>query len=241
VERWHKTLRREFLNGKVFADIDDAQIQLDVWVEHYNHRRPHQSIGMVPPIRRFELARSQPPAPAAEPVIDPAGAMPPSATRKVTASGKVSFAGVLYHVGAAHSGATVDIVCDAGLVHIHHRGVLLRTHVRRHDPTKQQASIERAETGSRRRKTLEVERPTASAVSVTRKVDSSGNVCFAGANYRVGNAFKRRQVQVAVVGGHVEIAIGEQLIRKHPIKHDRTREHGALANPGGRPRRVNAA
>jgi len=25
------------------------------------------------------------------------------------------------------------------------------------------------------------------------------------------------------------------------VKHDRTREHGALANPGGRPRRINAA
>jgi hypothetical protein len=66
---------------------------------------------------------------------------------------------------------------------------------------------------------------------VTRKVDSSGNVCFAGANYRVGNAYRRRQVQVAVVGDTVEISIGEQLIRSHKIKHDRTREHGALANP----------
>jgi hypothetical protein len=44
-----------------------------------------------------------------------------------------------------------------------------------------------------------------------------------------------------VVGDSVEIAIGEQLIRRHNVKHDRTREHGALANPGGRPRRINAA
>ena len=64
---------------------------------------------------------------------------------------------------------------------------------------------------------------------------------FAGASYRVGNAHRRRQVQVAVVGDHVEIAIGEQLIRRHNVKHDRTREHGALANPGGRARRINAA
>ena len=77
--------------------------------------------------------------------------------------------------------------------------------------------------------------------AVTRKVDSSGNVSFAGSNYRVGNAYRRRQVQVAVVGEHVEIAIGEQLIRRHKVSHDRTREHGALANPGGRPRRINAA
>ena len=53
--------------------------------------------------------------------------------------------------------------------------------------------------------------------------------------------FRRRQVQVAVVGETVEISLGNELIRTHPIRHDRTREHGALANPGGRPRRINAA
>jgi hypothetical protein len=76
---------------------------------------------------------------------------------------------------------------------------------------------------------------------VTRKVDSSGNMCFAGANYRVGNPYRRRPVQVAVVGDTVEISIGNELIRSHPVRHDRTREHGALANPGGRPHRINAA
>jgi hypothetical protein len=43
------------------------------------------------------------------------------------------------------------------------------------------------------------------------------------------------------VGDQVEISIGEQLIRRHEVKHDCTREHGALASPGGRPRRINAA
>ena len=57
----------------------------------------------------------------------------------------------------------------------------------------------------------------------------------------VDTAYRRRQVQIAVVGDTVEISIGEQLIRSHKAKHDRTREHGALANPGGRPHRINAA
>jgi hypothetical protein len=48
-------------------------------------------------------------------------------------------------------------------------------------------------------------------------------------------------VQVAVVGDTVEISVGNELIRSHKVKHDRTREHGALANPGGRPHRINAA
>jgi|CXWL01.1.fsa_nt_gi hypothetical protein len=56
-----------------------------------------------------------------------------------------------------------------GLVQIHHRGVLVVTHARRHDPMKQTA----------------------------------GDVAPSA-------------------------------------KNDRTREHGALANPGGRPRRTNA-
>ena len=75
---------------------------------------------------------------------------------------------------------------------------------------------------------------------MTRKVDSSGNVGFAGTNYRAGSTFRRRQVQVAVVGDTVEISVGNELIRSHAVKHD-TREHGALANPGGRPNRINAA
>ena len=64
---------------------------------------------------------------------------------------------------------------------------------------------------------------------------------FAGSSYRVGRTHKRRQVQVAVVGNTVEISVGNQLIRTHKVKQDRTREHGALANPGGRPNRINAA
>ena len=78
-------------------------------------------------------------------------------------------------------------------------------------------------------------RPTASTASVTRKIDNSGCVSFAGTSYRVGTAFRRRQV--AVIDGTVEVSIGEELIRVHPVRC----EHGALANPGGRPHRINAA
>ena len=55
VERWHKTLRQEFLTGKVFESISDAQAQLDAWVRHYNFERRHQGIGDVVPWERFRL------------------------------------------------------------------------------------------------------------------------------------------------------------------------------------------
>ncbi|MDQ3931796.1 MAG: IS481 family transposase, partial [Actinomycetota bacterium] len=109
------------------------------------------------------------------------------------------------------------------------------THARRHRVEDEKPALVR-KTASRPRI-----RPSATTPSVTRKVDSSGNVCFAGSNYRVGNAYRRRQVQVAVVGDTVEIFVGQELIRVHPVKHDPARQHGALANPGGRPNRINAA
>ena len=67
---------------------------------------------------------------------------------------------------------------------------------------------------------------------VTRKVDSGGGVSFAGFNYKVGKRHARRQVQVAIVGDTVEISAGGEILRVHPIKHDRSREHGAFANAG---------
>jgi len=236
VERFHKTLRREFLDGKVFASIDDAQVQLDEWVREYNFGRPHQSLGMAVPWDRFQLAQTV--RVTAEPVvtatIDP-DVLAAGATRRVGSTGLISFASARYRAAVWLAGEDVTVVCDRGLVQLHHRGVLIATHARRHSLDKQAAGLRRSQ------RPTPAKRPSATAPSVTRKVDSSGNVCFAGTNYRVGSKYRRRQVQVAVVGETVEIFIGEELIRTHPIRHDRTPEHGALANPGGRPHRINAA
>jgi hypothetical protein len=46
---------------------------------------------------------------------------------------------------------------------------------------------------------------------------------------------------VTVVGDSVQISFEGKLIRTHAVRHDRTKEHGAFANPGGRARRINAA
>jgi transposase InsO family protein len=232
VERWHKTLRREFLDSKVFAHLADAQAQLDAWVEHYNRQRPHQALGGAPPWSRFQLARPEPTTTAGPPAESSSSG--PLTTRRVSAQGTISFATATYKAGRWLAGQPVEVVCDGGLVQLLHRGVLIATHARRHPVDKQRAGLERG-------RRPQPSRPSATAVSVTRKVDSSGCVCFAATNYPVGKNYRRRQVQVAVVGDTVEISIGRELIRSHPVRHDRTREHGALANPGGRPHRINAA
>jgi len=97
IERWHTTLRSEFLTGKVFADLADAQAQLDAWGHEYNHQRPHQSIGRVAPIERFRLAASRPrPAGSDEPDRPRREAV---TTRRVDAKGTISFATARYKAG----------------------------------------------------------------------------------------------------------------------------------------------
>jgi hypothetical protein len=166
VERFHKTLRREFLNGKVFTDLADAQTQLDGWVREYNFDRPHQSLGMAVPWDRFRLAMTDT---VADVAVDSSaeGSIELGVSRRVGGSGLVSFAGASYLAGRWLAGESVTVVCDRGLVHLQHRGALIATHARRHPVEKERAAAHR--------KPRDPKRPaTASAVAVTRKVDSSG-------------------------------------------------------------------
>ena len=220
VERFHKTLRREFLDGKTFVDLDHAQTAIDAWVAHYNHERSHQGIGMVAPFERFQLADPEPfEAPAIEHTA-------PSATRVVGRNGRISFAGYAYQVGVWLAGETVAVSVEDGIVSVQHRGVLIATHAQRHPADKQTAALARTPRARTRRP-----RQATVGQPVTRKVDSSGSVSFAGTNYRVGRAHRGRQVQLAIVGDVVEISSGGQVLKTHPIRHDRSREHGAFANP----------
>lgn len=241
VERFHKTLKKDFLAGKTFESLEEAQSAIDGWVVEYNTERPHQGIGGVPPVRRFELAVAEPlevvigddqaEAPEAELVATE----PRRVTRKVGQGGRISLATFSYHVGRWLAGETVDVVVTTdGLVEISHRGVLVATHARQHPPEAEPQVW-------RRQPRARPVRPPTVGQPVVRKVDSSGGISFAGVSYRVGNGHRREQVEVRVVGDTVEISQNGKLLRVHPVKHDPTKAHGAFANPGGKPDRINAA
>lgn len=48
-ESFHGRLRDELLNAEVFLDVRDAKALARAWREEYNHRRPHSSLGYMPP------------------------------------------------------------------------------------------------------------------------------------------------------------------------------------------------
>ena len=54
IERFHRTMRAEFLSShEVFTNVKTAQQAFDEWVEFYNTDRPHQAIDMLTPAERF--------------------------------------------------------------------------------------------------------------------------------------------------------------------------------------------
>ncbi|MEV4009874.1 IS481 family transposase [Nonomuraea angiospora] len=58
IERWRKTLRREFLDqAGPFESPLIAQEAIDGRVEAYNYQRPHQALQMATPSERFRLDR----------------------------------------------------------------------------------------------------------------------------------------------------------------------------------------
>src|SRR5262245_39349870 len=59
IERFWKTLWEEFLSRTVFADFEDCQRRMGLFVQAYNFRRPHQGIGGAVPADRFFRAAPQ--------------------------------------------------------------------------------------------------------------------------------------------------------------------------------------
>jgi transposase InsO family protein len=53
VERFHQTMAREWAYGLLYRSHRERAAALPHWLDHYNTRRPHSSLGARPPISRI--------------------------------------------------------------------------------------------------------------------------------------------------------------------------------------------
>jgi hypothetical protein len=121
----------------------------------------------------------------------------------------------------------VEAVVIGGLVQIFHRQVLVATHVQRRPQDDRRSRPATLAPRARR---------PAAGPSVIRMADANGSISFAGAMYRAGRMWARRQITVTLVAGSVQLSVDGKLVRVHPARHDPAKEHGAFATPNGRPR-----
>jgi putative transposase len=57
IERFNRTYRNAVLDCYVFNTLSEVRALTEEWREHYNHHRPHESLGKVPPVS-FAMSKS---------------------------------------------------------------------------------------------------------------------------------------------------------------------------------------
>ena len=128
IERFHRTLRQEFLTGRVFDDLATAQDELDTWVDSFNTERPHSALDMATPASRFSAAE---PGRAAE-----LGAVLGERSgddwisRKITTNGIISVAWQEISCGKHRAGRRVDIHLQGQVMQIWDGDELIKTVLR---------------------------------------------------------------------------------------------------------------
>lgn len=115
-ERFHETLHRELLSRRHFDDLQQAQDAFDPWRECYNCIRPHEALGMRPPVVRYA------PSPKSFPEQLPAVQyVQGELLRKVQDQGRVSYRGRTLRVSKAFRGELVVLrpsVEDDGVIEV---------------------------------------------------------------------------------------------------------------------------
>jgi transposase InsO family protein len=156
IERFHESVRKEFLADRAFPSIEHAQAELDAWVTDYNTVHPHQALEMATPAERFRLT----------PISVDAASVPVDAEddrrgqwvlRRVASNGVMSVDNQMFSVTNAFKGALVDVFVDQSVIQVWNKNHLIKTvarersgpvrkvradglHVKRQPNTKRQAS-----------------------------------------------------------------------------------------------------
>ena len=131
IERFHRSLRTEFRTDRTFKDLAAAQAELDEWVGDYNTNRPHQGIGMVPPVQRFGRRTSATVTPLTSPGRRPeVGGDGVWVARRASAVGVVCVNWQQVSIGIAAAGRNIDVWVTDEVLQFFDGDHLLRTEKR---------------------------------------------------------------------------------------------------------------
>jgi transposase InsO family protein len=127
IERFHQSVRKEFLVDRTFPSLKAAQAALDAWVADYNTNRPHQALEMATPAERF---RAVPPdrQSALKPVVETHEDQPGQwILRRVASNGVVSIDNQVVCGLKAFAGQVIDVFVEDAVFQLWSRNHLIRT------------------------------------------------------------------------------------------------------------------
>jgi transposase InsO family protein len=127
VERFQQTLKNWLHHQNrqhgLAADLGELQQRLDTFCDYYNTQRPHQGIGRVTPLSRWQASTASTPG---QPIAHPSP-RPAAHTIVVDTNGSVNMTRHSIHVGATWIGCTVTVILDQ-----HHATVISANQLVRH-------------------------------------------------------------------------------------------------------------
>ena len=126
IERFHQSVRKEFLVDRTFPTIAVAQKELDAWVHDYNNERPHQSLEMAVPAERFRLV-AETKDPSSVPVHSEDDKQGQWVLRRVGSNGVISVDNQMFSVSNAFKGELVDAFVDDTTIQVWHQNHLIKT------------------------------------------------------------------------------------------------------------------
>jgi transposase InsO family protein len=116
IERFHRSLRAEFLSNRApFTTLKTAQQALDEWAHDYNTNRPHQSLHMDTPAQRFAAGTAISVSQSTMPAQADRGGQD-WVSRRVTTNGVVCVSWQQVRVGAHFAGQRCDVHVDGDLL-----------------------------------------------------------------------------------------------------------------------------
>jgi transposase InsO family protein len=125
IERFHQTLKRWLRRQALAADLTELQTQLDHFAQLYNHQRPHQGIGRVTPITRWQAGVPAQPAP--QPLDHPVyPTRNPHTHTTVKTNGTLKAGPYVIHIGVTWHGHQAVVTTDHRHANVFIAGQLIR-------------------------------------------------------------------------------------------------------------------
>jgi len=104
LERFHRTLKADVLQGQIYADLAHCQKAFDKFRHNYNQIRPHEAHALAVPATRYSMSLRSFPTQIPDPEYDQADVI-----RRVQQGGELNFQGKEYKVSKALVGKDVAL------------------------------------------------------------------------------------------------------------------------------------
>ena len=104
LERFHRTLKLEVLQGREFSSLRETQREFDRWRNVYNQQRPHESLGLEVPLDRYRASQR-----SFTEQTEPYQYSDRFQTRRTNRAAVLNFAGKKHRVSEAFANQTLGI------------------------------------------------------------------------------------------------------------------------------------